>query len=193
MVFRYFADPHHFGLYSKEPQTCGLCGEERPVYEGPYYGIEEVEFVCEECLVGGKLAEHDLTTNEGELRTLVEQLTERLPGESPEQITEMARQRKAELEQRTPHLSTWQDFFWPAHCGDYCQYLKVVGKKDLLQLAPDSDGKRFLAKHVEHDVDGLWEHMRADSPYNADLNYSPEFFLFRCLECGEYVLYWDCD
>lgn len=62
-MFRYFHDPHNFSTYTLEPQQCEICGEHRPGYGGSFYGPEDLDFVCEDCLANGKLAERNFTTN----------------------------------------------------------------------------------------------------------------------------------
>src|SRR5947208_2790255 len=138
--FRYFRDPHAFAYYTADPQECGLCQKERPGYEGPFYGEEEVDFVCEPCLAAGRLAEHDLSANEGDAQALRQQLVVRDPPQSLLDIEVTVQERTKELERATPHLGSWQDWQWPAHCGDYCSYVKLAGKADLETAASDGDG-----------------------------------------------------
>ncbi len=37
--FRYFAEPHSAtaSTWTEEPRECGICGEARPRYSGPFY------------------------------------------------------------------------------------------------------------------------------------------------------------
>ena len=177
--FRYFADPHGpNSTWMDDPQECEICGETRRGYEGTYYGEEDVEFVCEPCLVSGRLAERNLTTNEGDAAALLDQLGER--------AGRLAEERRSELEQRTPHLVTWQDWFWPAHCGDFCRFERRVGRHELTALAPDGDGHRFYLDHLaEEPLD--WELL----PPSGDEVYDVGVYLFRCLDCGTHQIRWD--
>lgn len=199
IMFRYFERPHDFSTYQAEPRSCNLCGQVRFGYAGPFYGLDrDIEFVCEECLASGRLAERGITTNEGDIAALRKQLTERHPDFDAEERAALAAARTAELHSRTPHLVTWQDFFWPAHCGDYCAFVKEVGAPDVRRLAGDQDPVAFLAAHLrnpmhEGEAREVWESIRPDAPQNSQTAYSVGVYHFRCLRCGEPVLIWDCD
>lgn len=194
--FCYFEHPHAFSTYTDQAQRCDLCGQERPGYKEPFYGCD-ASFVCEACLAAGKLADVKGSTNEGDLGSLRGQLQEMHPDWGEEQVQELVQQRTAELEHRTPHLVTWQSFRWPAHCGDYCRFVKEVGKPDLDELAPDGDGQAFFGEHLRErdrrvtDVPDVWQSIRPDSPQDNAASYSVGVYLFRCLHCGECVIAWD--
>ncbi len=196
--FRYFAYPHDFSSYTAQPKRCEFCGETRPCYAGPFVGPTDEETVCEECLASGRLQRANLTTNNGEIRALRRQLTELHPDLSEVEIERIAQERTEELEARTPSPLTWQDFLWPAHCGDYCKYLKEVGQPEILALAPEKDGPAYLVAHADMISDmeharEVWEAIRLDTPRDATDSYSLGVHLFACLVCGERILLWDCD
>jgi uncharacterized protein CbrC (UPF0167 family) len=197
-TFRYFDHPHQFSTYRSEPESCSICGTERSGYGGPFYGYDdETDFVCEECLASGRLAEHRLWTNSGDQAALERQLRNLQPPLDEEALQALKSERTDELERRTPEVMTWQDFNWPAHCGDYCRFVKEVGIPDLERLAPDGDGLRFFASHCE-DIENIeharevWPGIRPDSPESGALAYDVGVYLFECLTCGETVLLWDC-
>lgn len=199
ITFRYFAQPHAFSNYTIQPAPCGFCGELRPYYAGPFFGPDDDrERICEECVANGRLEAADLTLNEGDIAALRTQLAERRPDLAQEDIERMAHERSAEVNARTPAPQTWQDLFWPAHCGDYCRYLKEVGQPEIFALAPDGDGPAYLLAHadgvddIEHARD-VWEGVRPDAPRDASLAYSQGVYLFECLTCGEHLMTWDCD
>jgi hypothetical protein len=197
-VYRYFELPHRFSTYKETPRRCDVCGREAPGYAGSFYGNGDIEFVCEDCLSTGRLQEHGVTTNKGDVEALREQLRVPRADVSDVERNRLARERTVELEHRTPHPVTWQAFFWPAHCGDYCRFVKEVGKPELMQLSLDGDGEAFLAAHSYDIVDDLhahsiWESIRPDIPGDGYIAYSVGVYLFRCLYCDEYVLHWDAD
>ncbi len=197
-MFRYFRDPHNFSTYTTEPHKCELCGEQRPCYEGPFYGLADLDFTCEECIASGRLAEDDFQTNQTDAETLFKQLRMLNPKLWTDDLERMAAERSAEVEQRTPHLVTWQDMQWPAHCGDYCCFIKGAGIADFGKLAPDGNAQAFFQSHLygrdkETDLDFLWKAVREDSPQNNKESYWTETYLFQCLHCGEYVIRWDCN
>ncbi|MFI5273075.1 MAG: CbrC family protein [Ktedonobacterales bacterium] len=113
-------------------------------------------------------------------------------------MSAIAAEPTAELEQRTPHLVTWQDFFWPAHCGDYCRFLKEVGQPEIERLATVGGGIAFLAAHCPDIADRqyameIWQAIRHDTPAGNSIAYAVSVHWFRCLVCDESVLLWDCD
>ena len=157
-----------------------------------------MEFVCEDCLAAGRLQDFDVTTNEGDVGALREQLQQSHPELGDSDLERLSDERRAELEYRTPHMVTWQDSFWPAHCGDYCRFIKEVGRPGLTQLSPEGDGTAFFATHAPDVADldharEVWEGIRPDPPLDGRVAYSVGVYLFRCLTCGEPVLLWDCD
>lgn len=181
MSFRYVREARGPNTtWTDEPGACGVCGETRAGYEGPFSGGDDVELVCEPCLVAGRSAERGLSTNEGDTAALRRQLAER---GDPQTLVE---ERRAELEERTPYLVTWQAWHWPAHCGDFCRFERQVGRRELTELAADGDGERvYRAAVAEEPLD--WEHL----PPDGDAVYDVGVYLFRCLVCEAPVIRWD--
>lgn len=197
-TYRYFAHPHQFSTYQEQPEQCGVCGERKPGYAGPFYGPLDIEFVCEDCLTSGRLKSLDISTNSGDIAALRAQLRILHSSMSEDERERIAQERSAELAYQTPLPVTWQDFFWPPHCGDYCRFLKEVGRPEVARLSPDNDGPAFLLAHARdiddmHHATEVWDDMRPDSPTDNRVAYSLGAYLFRCLTCGEYTLLWDCD
>lgn len=194
-TFRYFRSPHAFSTYSKAPKRCDLCESARAGYGGPFSGEDELEFVCEECLVAGELAEVEMTTNGGDAGALEDQLRAR--GLSGGALEEELTEKTEELETRTPPLESWQDFFWPAHCGDYCCFVKEAGCADLARLAANGDGEAFFRAHLHGDLrsvtdaPAVYAAVRPDSPADNAKAYDTTVYLFECLTCREPILWWD--
>lgn len=174
-AFTYFADPHGSAVstWTDEPRRCDICGATRPGYDGPFYGEgDEVEFVCEPCLVAGRLRERRLSTNEG-VATIDPRPTD-------------------ELEHRTPHLVTWQDMSWPTHCDDYCRFEREVGQRELEELG----GADFFKAHLHEDLADAeleWEDVPPRAPTNRRVSNSPSVYLLRCWQFRTPVLWWDVD
>lgn len=190
--YRYFADPHSStaSTWSDEAKICAICGERRPGYAGPFYGVEQVDFVCEACLIAGRLAERDQTANEGDVAALRDQL------EGGPDADRLVAARTEELERRTPPLVSWQEVVWPAHCGDYCRFDGEVGLRELDELAPDGDGFAFFRAHVHEDIArdiDAADLLPAHAPPSRSQSNSPSVYLFRCLSCSRPVLWWDVD
>ena len=148
MNYRYFANPHAFSDYSAEAKRCDLCSEERAGYNGSFYGTADIEFVCEECLVGGRLQDMGSRTNEADVVSLRKQWRGLFPDHCEAQFESLVRRRTEEIEYCTPGVVTWQDYAWPAHCGDYCRYIKEVGLPDLECLSSDGNPRKFFQEHL---------------------------------------------
>lgn len=191
--FKYFLHPHDFSTFSADPQLCDLCGEIKIGYKGPFYGINKIGFVCEECLIGGKLAEKEAFTNEGRLDILLQQIHDHQPELVDQEVNKQAKVKDEELRFRTPRVTTWQDYLWPVHCGDYCCFIKEAGKSDLSSIAPE--GKIYLLfQSTDNDqFKQLWEVIRPDSPKDNSTAFPIGVYLFRCINCGEYQVLWDWD
>ena len=193
-LFRYHQSPHEFSTYSQEVRNYDLCGKKASGYEGPFYGANKIDFVCEECLVSGKLAERNASTNEGDFGTLKKEIQEKQSNLSSEEIESLVKVADDELQHRTPHVVTWQDFFWPVHCADYCCFIKEAGKPDLLKIA--SEGQvHLLFDDIDNEDFGQWFEaaVRPDSPTDNSVAYSVGVYLFKCLHCQKYMVLWDAD
>jgi uncharacterized protein CbrC (UPF0167 family) len=193
IAFRYFRSPHHFSTYTAEPQACYFCGEARPGYEGPFIGEADIRFVCEPCLNDGRLADAGAAANDGNWDKLYQQLEDIHYRLHDEEIQMLAEPRRAELEQRTPPLASWQDWPWPAHCGDFCEYVKEAGQPDLLAVASPEGQPRLFGAQDDAKFREWWSRIRPDSPADNSKPYSPGVYLFQCLHCKTFVVEWDMD
>ena len=36
--------------------------------------------------------------------------------------------------QKTPCYRGWQQEYWPAHCGDFCEFIAYVGWKEIVEM-----------------------------------------------------------
>jgi len=192
--FRYHHNPHKFSTYSLELGNCDFCSQKTPGYKGPFYGTNNVNFVCEECLIVGKLAERNAFTNEGDFGSLKKEIQQKQPQLNESEIVRLAKIANDELCHRTPHVVTWQDFLWPVHCADYCGVIKEAGKPDLLKIAPmDEVRLMFGSIDDENFKDWFETGIRPDSPNDNLIAYSIGVYLFQCLHCQKYIVLWDTD
>lgn len=160
-TYRYIARPHQDSTYQLETHPCRLCHRHRSGYAGPFLGDQLVDQVCEECLAAGRLAAVGLRTNTGDQHTLREQLHQRYPAWTAEEVEAQVQQQSAEVETRTPPLQTWKPWAWPAHCGEYCRLLQADGQ-------PFGPGAPALAPATAVGV-----------------------YVFECIHCKQAMLLWD--
>jgi uncharacterized protein CbrC (UPF0167 family) len=193
MTFRYFRSPRHFSTYTAAPRRCHFCGRERPGYVGPFYAQTEIGFVCEECLAAGRLAGADAAANQGDWDKLYQQLEDIEYRLHDEELQALAEPRRAELEQRTPPLTSWQDLLWPAHCGDFCEYVKEAGQPDLLAVASAEGQPRLFRSKDTPEFRAWWNGLRPDSPQDNATPYPIGVYLFQCLHCQQFVVEWDAE
>ena len=196
-IFRYFRSPRSFAPFVSEPRECTLCHITKLGYNGPYFGREELDFACEDCIANGSLVAAGFSTNEGDEPSVRGGLTIANREQSLDFIRAEAARRTLVLAAHTPHASTWQPFAWPVHCSDYCCYLKEAGQVDILGLS-SNDSVAFLATHLGvgysiGSASDLWHMMRPDSPNDLSEPWSTSFYLFQCLDCSDHVVLWDSD
>lgn len=193
--FQYFHNPHGSSDYSNEKQKCNICGNNKPGYKGGVvYGIndvcQELKFICEDCIVAGKLRKNGCSNNEGNLKVLLAKLQEK-NSEPKDEIKQIAEKRTNEIECCTPHVSSWQGFTWLVHCADYCCFIGEMGKKELNALSIEENGREFLdlvifnPEEDKYELDEIWESLPDNLPQKrwGENN----FLLFQCLHCGRYL------
>jgi uncharacterized protein CbrC (UPF0167 family) len=212
MNFKYIENPYNSSAisYSEKPQKCDICQKHSTGYEGACYGYDNINFVCEDCLSNGKLKEKGSEANIGHRFFLKRQLKKIYPDKDERDIETLVNQRTDEINYRTPHLTTFQEFSWPVHCGDYCRFIMEAGQSELNSLS-SGNGKDFLKllpewenygnaqisdnqkeyKEID-DVDWLWNYLPLHSPKNKSDPTSP-LFLFQCLVCKKYIALLDFD
>ncbi len=194
MEYRYFAQPHKFSTFSTAPRECEVCGEELPGYRGPFRGEEDVDFVCEECLQEGGLADMDVIANPADMEALRLQLQGQHPEASPERLAQMVEKRYSEVAERTPPACMWSFFLWPAHCGDFARLVKEIGQADVAELAGEGVvPEQWLQEHRLNPEQGkdtheLWQALRPDSPGDNQQSFDTTALLFQCLGCGTHLV-----
>ncbi len=188
--YRYFRDPRAPAVttWKDEPAESGLCGRTGPGYSGPYSGEAECVFLCEPCLVAGKLGHYGLTTNAGDVAALRNQLRH-----LPEIVRErLVRDRSDELKHRTPRLVTWQDLTWPACCGNYTPFEGEVGREEFARLAAAGDPWSWFLEHArEPGSVGFVAEDLAPHASRPGKRWSLVVYHFRCGTCGRSILHWD--
>ena len=151
----------------------------------------DLEFVCEDCLIQERLSELNTVTNDCDVEALKLQIAQLCSGYTEQEVEKFSQEKSFEIIYRTPRIQTWQDYLWPAHCGDYCKFIKEVGQSELLQIAKLEEIKDLLAIEDETDFRFIWESIRKDIPVDNSTAYDIGIYLFQCLHCNEYVVLWD--
>ena len=171
-TFKYHPDPLKTGAFSQgEAHTCGCCGKQTDVwYEQPFHSAQNVECLCPECIASGKAAEKF----DGEF----------VDACSVGEVSDSAK--LDELVRRTPCYIGWQQEYWYAHCDDFCEFVGYVGWDEIEEMGIAGQ----IEKNYDEEICGFdFEDIKECLTNNGSM----QGYLFRCLHCGEYFLYADCD
>lgn len=169
MKFKYFRDPDNFAFKVDEALACSICGRKGIWFDaGGFFGENEIDCICDKCLVDGRLENLGIETNEvsggygEEARTII---------------------------YKTPALPTWQDRSWPYINGEYCVFERVASKADF-ESKQEFMGTFFAQDSESSDLDWLWEMLpesRISNHFEGSLNIS--VYLFTCQ--GQKLCIWD--
>ena len=191
--FTYFKNPTQpLSSWTEEAKACHFCSELKPGFSNGYSGPEDLEHLCEGCLRSGRLSEIEMSSCSGDEKSLRAQLAAARPALDDAALSALVKSRTAELEHSTPHLQTWQDLDWPAHCGDYCQFVEEVGKPELTELAGEEDPIEWFCRNTWETCPDVWEAVRdLSAREHPDQSYDLTVYRFLCRECAATVLHWD--
>ncbi len=199
--YRYFLDPATFAPHCHDACECDICGVEKPCFDASGYGGEgEYRAFCPDCVAKGRLGEVGAFAREPDYHALRAQLKDLNPSLSEPLIDNKARSITRNFELRTPLFPAWQDWPWPAHCGDYCLFQALAGQGELNALSPKRKGKEMLQQFLHHslvsttDIDDLWEALKPGSIVGMDKScdiWETMAYVFKCHHCGEIVILWD--
>lgn len=170
-AFRYHPYPMETGAFreSADGVVCSCCGQITHIYyEAPFFAIDNIEYLCPECIVSGRAAKKfDGSFQDG--CSVDEGVND------PDKL--------AELIYRTPGYCGWQQEYWRAHCGDYCAFLGYVGAREL----------RALGAMEEVLDDSMWDDEQKEMIQKAVNGGHMQCYLFRCLHCGKHFVWMDWD
>jgi uncharacterized protein CbrC (UPF0167 family) len=174
-TFRYHPDPIATGSIEASDKICVACKQARGyVYVGPVYSERELDsLICPWCIADGtahKLFDAEFT----DIASI---------GDGRNEVSDAIAE---EVAYRTPGFSGWQQERWFTHCADAAAYMGAAGHDELAEFGPE-------AVESIRDEAGLsgtaWERY-----FNTlDKEGSPTAYVFRCLHCGAYGGYSDCD
>lgn len=166
-VFKYCPDPIKSEIFKTDQIVeCECCGEEVDVYyDGPIYTEEDFEYFCPNCIHSGKAKE---------------ELDAEFQQDLINDENVVNEEYKKEVMFRTPGYHSWQGNQWPAHCDDYCAFIAYVGWQEIENM-----GIGDKIDTLDVDINHLQKYMQN--------NGSLQGYLFKCLKCGQFVVYSDCD
>jgi len=177
-TFRYHPDPVATGQVCVSAVACRCCGQDRGwVYVGPVYGPATSDqlddALCPWCIAEGFAAERFGVS-----------FTDVGWG-VPEGVQASV---LAELSERTPGFTGWQQDHWLYHCDDATAY---VGMADYARLQAHPNALEMLLH--ENDEFG-WSTQNSEAWVESmSIDDSPTAYLFRCLHCGVDLAYADMD
>jgi len=172
--FRYYADPASDGTFQRSNETCAGCGRHRGwIAESLLHSADvpdDARF-CPWCIADGTA-----------VRRYGGAFNELDEGASPTA--------RVEVQERTPKFLTWQDWWWPVHCGDGMEYLGQPRAGDLRKYPDAFDELRAELRNLPWAREGnvADEFIDALDPDSGVVAY-----LFRCLHCGVHRAVWDAD
>ena len=172
--FKYHPDPLKTGTFeTDETVVCDCCGKETDVYySGPFYSVEDVEYLCPECIANGKASKKF----DGDFIDIY--------------FGEVSDEEKIdELIHRTPSYCGWQQEIWVTHCDDFCAFLGYVGAKELKEMG-------VLEEVIENgspEFNAEWSEEQIEIIKNMVDGGHVQGYLFKCLHCGKHFLYYDVD
>lgn len=173
--FVYHPDPFGTGSMEISNAVCSVCRRNRGIiYDGPIYGVEDVEAVCPWCIADGNAH-----------RTFGAEFTDigsvgdyGVWAPVPEHIAQ-------EVAYRTPGFSGWQQARWFTHCNDAGVFLGVVGREELQAIGPAAIAA--IREDVSQMPEPNWQ------AYFQSMSRAgqPTAYLFQCRHCGKYGGYSD--
>jgi uncharacterized protein CbrC (UPF0167 family) len=174
-TFRYHPDPIGTGSVEASGTVCAVCGKARGyVYVGPIYSEVDLDsVVCPWCIADGSA--HEMFDAEFTDTASV--------GEGGEEVPEEV---VAEVAYRTPGFSGWQQERWFTHCGDAAAFLGAAGREELEGFGK---GAQEAIREEARLEGGEWDEYFG----MLEKDGSPTAYVFRCLHCGAYGGYSDCD
>src|SRR6187549_3276785 len=191
MTFTYFENPLKYSPISEGLVNCSICRKEKICFDATlFYGEDQIEAICDECLAGGKLGDKDIFTAQGDIEELHTQLKDIHPDWSEEKLEEDASKKTFALEKTTPHLVTWQDWEWPCADGDYCKFIGYGSKALYASLAPGTDGEQLFSNSFyytvddDEDTESFWEELLPSheiNDYEESADHGTLLYVFRSL------------
>ena len=167
--FKYHIDPLKTGVLKNDKEVvCECCNKMTNVYyDGPIFSESNICYLCPNCIKSGK-AHNKFNCDFFEDWDTIDDNT-----------------KTDELRYRTPGIITWQSSYWLSHCNDYCAFVDYVGWNEIVDLGIEKEIEEDYSKNGEYDIEEVKKYLE---------NYgSMQGYLFKCLHCGKYRLWIDCE
>ena len=195
MSFKYFQGPREeMAKRSKKDVTCLFCGAQgrhfflqRAICDGLSEAQKEAGHGCESCLKAARFEfKHELVNGWVDRTGLHQFDTDGKP--VPVTISD-----EAIFEFRhTPKFVSCQGEVWFTHCDDVMAYIGIWGPAGFYRNAPDGDGRTLFFQMTEPDLSHLWDESLEPGQTKVE-GWFATYYAFRCLHCGLFRGYWDCD
>lgn len=202
MKFKYFDRYEDLTGILQNKAKCDICLIEKYCFDADlFFGEDELESICAECLGGGALKNKDIYTCDGDIGELKRQLSEINPTLSKSEIKELAKVKTDELEKTTPYLVTWQDWSWPCADGEYCKFVGYGSKELYAKLATVTSAEKLFKSSFyyslieDSDIDYLWDDVLPDDEvvdYKSSAKFGTLFYVFKSLKSDKTITIWDC-
>ena len=175
--FPYFAPQALDAVMAQTDAPCECCGAQPgELYKGPFYAIDEIEYLCLDCIASGRAAARfgGSFNDVGKVWEVYCDFDREAGAVTPEVLTQ--------VRERTPGYESWQGNTWLFHCGDGGVFHGDATEADIAQASPAS------REHFERNFEMPWnEVVEGFAPGGHDGIYH-----FKCRHCGLEMFHWDC-
>lgn len=169
--FKYHPDPVATGSIELKETDCPVCGKHSDYcYVGPFYCRDQIEGICPDCIADGSAAKK----YQGEFT-------------SDDDCEVDSNDYKDDLIHKTPGFYGIQQEHWLSHCNDFCEFLGEVSWDRIVELGIEEAIEEDYKENYPDDFD--FEDIKQSLKIGGYI----AGYLFRCLHCGKYRLYVDCD
>jgi len=170
--FKYHPEPTLTGAFETDNVvTCDCCNKPTDVYyTNPFFAVHDIDALCPWCISDGKAAKKFEGSFQDDIN--VDEVDDK--------------QKLIELIERTPGYRGWQQEYWLAHCNDYCAFKGYVGWQEIEPILNEF-------ADIEHDLAKAGGITLTELPNYLRDNGSCQGYLFQCICCNKYRLYYDFD
>ncbi len=171
-TFRLHPNVYQLDLFAREIGTCSCCGQLRDwTYRGPFYAVHKPDYLCPWCIADGSAARRYEGQFNDELCVEGWEPDPSVPSVTMDSLL------LAEVCDRTPGYTAWQQPAWLTHCEQPCAFIAYTGYREIEKLREE------LAGDLQDLPPAYVQALSADD--------NPTGYLFRCVQCGTHRLHTD--